>query len=200
MLVAKIPQKKSSFEPIGSGTHLARIIWVIDLGEQLNKKFNKLQHKVLIAWECPKDRIQINGEDKPRVVSEQYTMSMSPKANLRLMIEGLLAKTLSDDEADNYPLDKLLNQPCIITTKNSEGSDGKKYTHVAAVAPLMIGMTVDEAETPIFSFDLDEKDAWKNLDAIPEWIQNIIKKSETYIKLEQADDGFHDINKDELPF
>lgn len=56
---------------------------VIDLGEQWSEAFQKTNHKVMITWEVTDESTTIDGEEKPRVISKEYTLSLSQKATLR---------------------------------------------------------------------------------------------------------------------
>ena len=55
---------------------------LVDLGLQLNKKYNKLQPKVLIGWEIPDQTYtDANGDTKPKMVYNRYTAGrVSPVA------------------------------------------------------------------------------------------------------------------------
>ena len=48
---------------------------VIDLGEQWSEAFQKTNHKVMITWEVTDESTTIDGEEKPRVISKEYTLS-----------------------------------------------------------------------------------------------------------------------------
>ena len=47
---------------------------IIDLGVQENSMFGKKQRKVMIVWNIVGETVKINDEEKPRVISKEYTM------------------------------------------------------------------------------------------------------------------------------
>ena len=60
-----------SAPPIPAGTYLAVCSMMIDLGLQYNERFGNTSPKVLIGWEIPGETIEIDGEEKPRMISKQ---------------------------------------------------------------------------------------------------------------------------------
>jgi hypothetical protein len=78
---------------------------IIDLGthtEDSPQFGRKTQHKMMIQWECPEYRIEIEKDGKkldlPRAISRRYTMSLGKKANLRKDLEAWRGKPFTDDE------------------------------------------------------------------------------------------------------
>ena len=59
------------FDPINEGMHHAICYAVYDLGKQYNEKYSKSEHKCVIIWELPDERIEINGVDLPRAKSRR---------------------------------------------------------------------------------------------------------------------------------
>ena len=56
--------------PIEPGAYPARCVGVVDLGIQHNDFNNKDQEKVRLIFELPTERVQVDGEDKPRWLSK----------------------------------------------------------------------------------------------------------------------------------
>ena len=73
----------SDFKPIDPGVYYAVLYGLIDLGTQHNEFWNTYQRKCMFIWEVPSERIDVDGDDKPRVISKEYTLSLSEKAHLR---------------------------------------------------------------------------------------------------------------------
>jgi len=200
MLTVSAKPSGSNVAPLEAGTYPARCVQVIDLGDQMNELAGRLQHQVMILWEIPTERLEINGEDKPRVMSATYTASLSDKAKLRSVLESWRGKQFTDEELAGFDLAKILDTTCMLTvvSKTSKTS-GKEYSAIGSVSKLMKGYVVPPAETTIFAFDLEDEDALDKLEALPEWIQSRIKEGETYKALEQ-DRQFQNMSVDDLPF
>jgi hypothetical protein len=112
---------------------------IVDLGLVENKKFNKKQHKVRLVFQSS----DVDPENsKPFQVSEQFTLSLDEKANLRKFIESWLGKKLTDQQVeDGIDLDKLLGvngQGNIIHNKSA--ANGKNYANIGAIMPLAKGV------------------------------------------------------------
>jgi hypothetical protein len=215
--MAKDKGNGGDFKPIEAGTHHAICIGVIDMGTHFNEIYNNFSHKVLLMWELPEyeDRITIEKEgeptiDLPRVVSKQYTLSLHEKANLRKDLEAWRGKSFTSDELQGFNVGKLLEANCILNIIHVHKND-KTYANIATIMPLMKGMGKREPErrTVIFEFP-DDGGQVEIPEDVPEWIVNIIKKSQEWGDYEAAyggrseDDWTQDtpeeFDDDSLPF
>ena len=52
------------FDPIAQGVHQAICYGLFDLGTQFSDKFGNWSHKILLCWEIPEERIQIEKDGK----------------------------------------------------------------------------------------------------------------------------------------
>lgn len=171
------------FKPVPEGNHMGRCYRVIDLGTQevswADDPAPKLMHKVLIAWELSgeaDDGSPLQTDDgKPLVVSKQYTLSLSKKANLRADLESWRGKAFSDDELKGFNIAQLLGAYCMVTVKHDTKGD-KTYTNVASVArwPSALKNSKFEPVNPNQLFDVDKPDL-DMFETFPEWLQEKIK-------------------------
>jgi hypothetical protein len=200
MLTVSAKSNSSNTAPLEAGTYPARCVQIIDLGNQMNDLAGKYQRQVMILWELPTERLEINGEDKPRVMSATYTASLNDKAKLRAILESWRGRGFTDEELESFDLHNILDKTCMLTIVNKTSkTSGKQYSAVGSVSKLMKGVAVAEAETTIFAFDLDVgDDVWEQMKTLPNWIQDRIKASEEYKAHEQND--FTNINPEDLPF
>ena len=200
MLTVSAKSTSSNTAPLEAGTYPARCVQIIDLGNQMNDLAGKYQRQVMILWELPTERLEINGEDKPRVMSATYTASLNDKAKLRAILESWRGRGFTDEELESFDLHNILDKTCMLTIVNKTSkTSGKQYSAVGSVSKLMKGVAVAEAETTIFAFDLDVgDDVWEQMKTLPNWIQDRIKASEEY-KAHEASD-FTNINPEDLPF
>lgn len=169
------------FTPIPEGMHQAICYGVYDLGTHFSEKFGKSARKVLIVWEFPTVRIdlEIDGETKnlPRSISKQYTLSLNEKAVLRKDLESWRSKRFTKDELKGFDLARLLGIPCQLQILHNE-KDGKTYSNIQTIVPMMATTSppVPENTPRLFTFD-ESKEIPDNT---PEWVQNILKEAEEY--------------------
>ena len=92
---------ESKFTPIPSGTIQAICIWCYDIGThetQFGTEEPKMKQKVIITFEVQSERIEIDGEDLPRVISHTYNLSLHEKAILCKHLEGFRGKVFTEEE------------------------------------------------------------------------------------------------------
>lgn len=172
-------KQKTDYGRIEDGTYPARVVQIIDLGMQVQTDWQSgepktyddgntvIKPEAYVNFEFPTERIEVNGEDKPRWAGKQYVISSHEKAALM----GLMAATApgSNNVAD------ALTKPCTVTIGSTSGGNAK----IINVAPLMKGFYVPELENPAVVFDFDDPDmsVW---DKIPNWIKEKIKSATNY--------------------
>lgn len=183
-------RKKSgtSLAPMDAGTYPAVCVGVVDLGEQYSETFKKYSDKLLIIWEIPSQIIQIDGEDKPRWLSKDFTASLNEKSSLCQTLvswrgRAFTEKELAVDENGfmQFSVLDMLGTGCFLQVI-VEDKDSGSYNRITSVIALPAGMDTPPTNTPLIAFDMD---AWddKAFSALPGWIQNRVKKSTQYQKL-----------------
>jgi len=163
-------------KPLEPGTYTAVCYGLIDIGWQYSEQFGNSSPKVVIMWEIPDEKITIDGEEKSRVVSATYTMSLNEKANLRKVLAAWRGKDFTAEELKGFNLSSILGVPCLLNIARRE-STGK--TFVAGVMQPPKGTKKPKATMAPILFDLDN-DPLEKIEVLPAWIQDTIKKSETY--------------------
>lgn len=191
----------ASFEPISEGTHLAVCSMLIDLGQQFSEKFGTSSRKVLIQWEVPDETIELDSGPVPRTISKRYTASLNEKAALRADLEAWRGRKFTPEELAGFDLRAIVGKSCFITVVHSKGQNDKVYANVGAVMALPKGTPPAKLSEPPTIYDIDE-DPLEKLDALPEWLQEIIKKSPSYEEKRNATPTFQEIDDSEsdLPF
>lgn len=178
----KVKNKKGpSLPPVDGGTYQAVCIGVVDLGEQRNEKFNKYEDKVLLIWELPSVTTEVDGEQKPRWLSKDFSATLSEKSNLTKFLVPWRGKNFTDDElnGDGFNLKQMLGEGCLLQVIVEE-KDGKQYNRITGCMGFPVGMPALVTESDLLWFDMDE---WDD-DAIakfPGWVQDKIKKSSQYL-------------------
>lgn len=175
-LIAKKPEG-GDYPIMEEGVKLAACIGLYDLGTQYQEKWDKEIRKVLIIWEIPEERIEINEEDKPRAISKRYTLSLHQKAQLRKDLEAWRGRAFTDEELQGFDLKNILGKSCQIQIIHNQ-VDGKTYANIAAIMALPKGILPLNPENEVKYF------SWEDNIDIPEgtplWIADLIKQSKEY--------------------
>ena len=176
----------SDFKPIAEGMYQAVCYMVFDLGTQYNEKYRNSSRKVLIGWEIPDERIDMDGVSKPMVISKRYTLSLHEKATLRKDLESWRSRKFTEKEMEGFDISKLMGANCNIQILHNDSGD-KTYANVATITPLMKNQDKAEVEGEFvyFSFE-DNIDFPENA---PEWIINIAKESQEWADIGAGDEA-----------
>jgi hypothetical protein len=181
---------KPKAPPIEPGVYMAVCIGFIDLGEQYSEKFKSYTNKGMYIWEIPSETIEIDGEQKPRQLSKEFTISASSKSNLRKFIETWNSKSYSDEDFMEFDVFEQVGKPCQLNVVLNET---KEYSNVDNLMPIPKGFPAPTTATKPIKWDMA---AWNDevLKEIPEWIQEKIKKS-TQFQKDHAPDTTIEVNK-----
>lgn len=169
---------KPAIPPVEPGTYFAVCIGAVDLGEQETTYNNKTRYanQLQIIFELPSELIEIDGEEQPRQLSRRFSISLSTKSNLRKFIETWYGKKFTDDAIREFDTRELLGKPAMLSVVLSE--DGN-YANIASAAALPKGMEAQKAKSELIDFDVEEWDD-EAFQKLPEWLQELIKKSTQY--------------------
>lgn len=169
---------KPKTPPVEPGVYIAVCVGVVNLGEQYSEKFKTYANKVKFIWELIGETVEVDGEQKPRQLSREFTFSTSKKGGLRAFLSSWNAREYGDEEFANMDLFEQIGKACQLQVVLNET---KEYANVANLMPLPRGMTAPATDTKPIRWDMEQWD-----DALfaelPEWIQQQIKKSTQYQK------------------
>jgi len=189
-------------EPCPAGNHVARCIGLIDLGTQEYTFAGKPKRsrKVLVKWELPNERKVFSEEkgEQAHVLSKEYTMSLSEKANLTKDLQSWRGKPFTEQELDGFDLKTILGVACLLMVIHNE----KGYAEIASVAALPKGMTVPAQENPSEYLSLDSFDK-TIFDSLPDYQKDKIKASPEYKNLGSPETpSWSDMGEevDDIPF
>lgn len=169
---------KPKIPPVDPGVYIAVCVGVIDLGEQYSEKFKNYANKVKLVFELSGETVEVDGEQKPRQLSKEFTISSSKKGALRGFLQSWNAKTYSDEDFAELELFDQLGKPCQITVVLNET---KEYANIEGIMGLPKGFPAPAAQSELIAWDMD---AWDDavFQTLPEWVQEQIKKSTQYQK------------------
>ena len=169
------------FDPIPEGLHHAICYGLYDIGTQhFNiKGKEQAKHQVIIQWELPDIRIDIDKNDTmvnlPRAISKKYNLSLHEKANLRKDLKTWRGKDFTPTELEWFDITKLLGVNCELQIIWDIKGD-KKYANVENVLPWREAKTEPENETRFFSFE-DSVNLPANT---PAWIADLVTSADEW--------------------
>lgn len=200
---------------IPQGTHISRVVGFIHVGtvdeEYMGEK--KKMNKIRLTWELPEE-LQVFKEEEgpqPTLLSQEYTLSMGSKSNLRPIVEGIIGTSLTDDEAYSFDVEKLVGMPCLLSIKHGTSKKGVTFSRIAGTAPLMKGQVCKAAVAEYRVLNYQEKWDQAYFDKLPAFIKDKMVSSVEYqskmnpgkstIKaVDDMDYPEDEINPDEIPF
>ena len=184
-LIAKESGGGKDFDPIPEGVHIGRCYGVVDLGTHHNAKFDKTSRKVLIQWEIPSERIELEREggtvDLPRAISNRYTLSVNEKASLRKLVEAWIGRKLTATELAGFDVKSLLGKACQIQVVHVQSADGTRtYANIGAVMALPKGAAAPEPENPPVYWAFEDGVVPVLPEGLPGWIKEQIQASQEW--------------------
>jgi hypothetical protein len=180
--MAIIASASSNRVPAPSGSHLARCFGVIDLGTQHNPQFGTTARKVMLQFELPSELHTWKEENGPEpfVVSREFSLSLSPKANLRPFLEGWRGRPFSEEELAKFDISVLAGQPCLINIIHENKGD-KVFANIASVMKLPKAMgECPPAHNRVVVLSLDGDFSQEDFNNLPEWIRKKIEVSKEF--------------------
>lgn len=181
-------------EPIPEDVHHAVCYAIYDLGTHYDDKYKKKNHKCVFLWEFPEVRTTINIDGKdidvPRIISRQYTVSLSPKANLRIDLGTWRGRSFTALELEGFVLKNVLGANCLIQIIH-ETTDGKIKQKISSILPLPKSMKAVKPENELAYFDLDVDDTIP--DMAPTWVREMIMESEEIVSRNQVPTDFEEV-------
>lgn len=126
-IIARAPESK--FTPAPEGLHQAVCVDVHDLGMVKTAWGDKA--KVLLIWQL--DALDETG--RRFQIRQQYTLSLSEKANLRRDLECWRGRKFTDEELQGFDLEKLLGANCQLQVVHNLSDEGRVFANVQAIVP-----------------------------------------------------------------
>lgn len=176
---------KPKIPPVEPGVYIAICVGVLDLGEQYSEKFKNYRNEVQFVWELSGETVEVDGEQKPRQLSRIFSVAASKKSNLRGFISGWNGVQYSDDQFSDLDLFTQVGKACQL---NVVLNDTGEYANVDSAIPLPKGMPAPVTDTAPILWNMDEWDD-KAFEALPDWVQEKIKKSTQYQQMHAPTDA-----------
>ncbi len=183
-------KKRTTVPPLAGGTYLAICIGIVDIGEQYNQTFKNYNDKLMLLFEISGETVNVDGEDKPRWLSREYTASLNEKAALYKHLVAWRSRDFTENEldtdGDGFDIESMLGKPCMLTVIEKDGDNGT-YNRIENIAALPKGVPAPTTEQELLAYDIDERDE-EVFAKLPEWIQDKIKKSTQFAENPPEDD------------
>lgn len=173
------PVKTSNFELPPTGTHIARLVWLVDVGTRVDEIYHKEKRQIFWMFELPNELMSPdeNGVQHPFSVSQFLTRSMSEKANLRKELEGWRGQAFTDKQAEQFDISTVVNVPAFINVIHKPKHNSKDMkAEIASISRLPKGMECPPAINEILILDLDNFDQ-SVFDKLSDGIKGVIQKS-----------------------
>jgi len=215
----KTPIAGNSFPPRpipDADTYPARNIMIADLGTQ-DETFNGQPKKLRKIWFCfelvgTKQIFDPAKGEQPFVVSEEYTLSLSDKANLRKFLQSWSGKQIEEltkyiDADGNLDIMKTFaGQACAVTVvhRPNKKDKTKKYANIGAITPPIKALgPVPKSENPLIIYDMEDTATHSNFEKLPKFIREKISKSYEFqgaSVTDVSDDFSTSATEEETPF
>lgn len=181
----KVSAGGDKIAPVPEGVQLAVCSGYYDLGTQLESSFKDREvktekRKLMLVWDLPHERIEIDGEDKPRQLSKRYTRSLDEKANLRKDLDAWRGRKFTPEELHEFDLDNVVGAPCQLNVVHDAKSDGRKFAVIKTITPLMKGMVKPALEREPVRYQVTDDTTGEFIvppENTPHWIAKIIGES-----------------------
>jgi hypothetical protein len=169
-------------EIVKAGTHIATCYSMIHIGtvEWEYQGEKKWSNKVRFTFELPNEMRDFGGEQKPMVISKEYTLSLHEKSNLRKDLESWKGASLTAEDMRSFDITQLLSKSAMLSIIHKTSKGGNEFAQIGNVSAPMNGMEIPKQinETFIFNYEDNFNQEW--LDIQPQWIQEQIKASSEY--------------------
>ena len=173
-------RQKAQIPALAAGMYHAVCTMVIDLGIQCVPAF-KMQkvHQVRIFWEIVSETITIGEKEYPRLVSKDFTLSLSANSNLRKALESWRGVAFTEEDLQGgFDFRKLCGVNGQLMMMPKPGKKGS-YTAISGIIPLQQGMHRIKPEQT-FYFDMDDPATYSVFGELPRYIQEVIAKAENF--------------------
>jgi len=177
---------ESNFEPVSAGTHFARCVRVVDLGDQKDEWQGQIniRSKIHLGFEVPgetatwKDK-DGNEQTGPKMIGQTLTCSLSEKAKLRHWLESWRGKAFTEEELSGFDVFNVLDKPCLISVLHHPKREGGVYGKIESVTKLPQGMQVIDRVSPIQAYSPEHPtyNKQETLEGLPKWMKDAMAKA-----------------------
>ena len=159
----------------------------------------KYSNKIRVSFELPHEMRDFGGEEKPMVISKEYTLSLHEKSNLRRDLEGWRGKSFSNKELAHFDITNLISKECNISIIHKTSKSGNEFAQIGSISGITKGTGCPKQFNDSFIFNYGDNFNEEWLELQPEWIKDQIKNTDEY-KSKMNQKKFQDTPTDDMPF
>ncbi len=177
-------------EIVPSGTHIAICYSMIHIGTVEWEWQGETKHsdKIRLSFELPNEMRDFGGEEKPMVISKEYTLSLHEKSNLRRDLEGWRGKSFTKEELNRFDVTNLLGKSCNVSIIHKNSKSGNEFAQIGSISGISKGTKCPEQINESFIFNYEDNFNAEWLEQQPDWIQDQIKNTDEYKSKIKTDD------------
>jgi hypothetical protein len=170
----------------------ARLTQIIDMGTSTNPINGKDRHQIFMGFECPTRTYEKEEKDNPgvkitvpHIVGTFFTLSLSPKANLRQFLESWLGRTMSPETAKNgFDMKLLHDKVAYISIMHDQKDNGDVKPKISTIMPCPPEIICPPRVTSLVYFSLDpEEFSAGALSSLTNFFQEKIRASHEWAEL-----------------
>ena len=120
------------FEPVEAGVHQGVLAAVIFDPDMPGFQGGQSQNRMTFVWVTPDTLDEAGVAKHVRKMVAMPKNPMHPKANFRLTVESWLGRDLTQGEATNFDMRRLLGAKATLTTSIKTSGQGRKYARSSA--------------------------------------------------------------------
>jgi len=163
------------------GAHVARCYQIIDKGTTFDEKWGNKKRKVQFLFELPLETA-VFSEDKgeqPFYVKIVFNLMIGEKATLRKFVESWVGKKMTDAQAADFDIIKLLGHPGMVNIAHNV-KDDRTHANIMSISPLPKGMACPPAINELLAYDTTEHNE-AVFNKLPDFLKDDIRKSDEWI-------------------
>lgn len=169
---------RPSDPPLEDDIYDAVCVMVVDVGQQVNPNNQRIENRIIFSFDIPSETIERDGKQVPRQLSRWFNYTTSDRGALKPALASWLGKkSMTEDEMLDLELFDFAGTGARLVVGTNENGKNK----IENIKPLKRGVIAPKTSSEILVFDIDEygfnSDEFR---ALPEWIQDVLKKSEQY--------------------
>lgn len=175
-------------ELIPAGNYIARCYQMIEIGTitEVIMGQSKQLKKVRIGWELPEETRVFSQEkgEQPFVISQEFTLSLHEKSNLRKVLASWRGKDFTEEEAKSFDVTKLLGIPCMLNVihKPSKTDPTRIYEQIGSISPLPKSIQCPSQVNSTIRLEYDSFNH-EVFESLPDFIRDKMKQSLEYADL-----------------
>lgn len=197
-------------ELIPAGNYMARCYQMIEIGtvNEVIMGTPKQLTKVRIGWELPTE-LRVFDESKgeqPLVISQEYTLSLNEKSNLRKMLASWRGKDFTEEEARSFDITVLVGIPCMLNIihKPKKTDPSQIFEAIGSISAMPKGIKPPGPINKNFVLSYDNFSEEK-FSSLPDFIKTKMQGSMEYAALKTPNsrhmsETVADEDNNDLPF